>query len=70
MHFKIEVPPEVTEKLLFVASPQSKPLKFVEPGCLDKQTLRGVREIEAASAKLLDEFLSADRPIARATNVR
>jgi len=62
MHFHIEVPTEVTEKLLFVASPHSKHLLFIEPGRLDKQTLRSVREIEPASARALDELLSPDRP--------
>ena len=69
MHFHIEVPLEVTEKLLFVASPHSKPLRFVEPGVLDKQTLRGIRELEPASAKALDEFLSEEKPIDDTTNV-
>jgi hypothetical protein len=36
MHFHIEVPLDVTENLLFVASPHSKPLRFVQPGVLDK----------------------------------
>jgi hypothetical protein len=69
MHFHIEVPVEVTEKLLFIASPHSKRLHFVEPGVLDKQTLRGIRELEPASAKALDEFLSEEKPIENGTNV-
>jgi hypothetical protein len=63
MHFHIEVPSEVTEKLLFVASPHSEPLRFREPGYLDKQTLRGVRDLEPASARALDDLLPPDKRV-------
>ena len=68
MHFHIEVPCDVTEQLLFVASPHSKPLHFAEPGVLDRQTLRTTRELEEASAKMFDQFLSPEKPIDRTTN--
>lgn len=62
MRFDLEVPSEVTKKLLFVASPHSKPPHFTEPGQLDRQTLRGVRELEPASARVLDELLPPNTP--------
>src|SRR5437764_1485926 len=37
MRFDIEVPSEVTGKLLFFASKHSKPLRFTEPAHLDQQ---------------------------------
>jgi hypothetical protein len=63
MRFDIEVPSEVTERLLFIASPHSKPLRFAEPAHLDKQTLRSVRELDPGSARELDEFLPPNTPI-------
>jgi hypothetical protein len=48
---------------LFVASKSSKLLFFRKPGVLDQQTLRGVRELDHASAGLLDELLPTDELI-------
>jgi hypothetical protein len=62
MRFDFEVPTVITEHLLFVASGVSKPLRFDEPGHLDQQTLRPVRELEPASARLLDKLLPSDMP--------
>jgi hypothetical protein len=59
-HFDLEVPLEVTEKLTFI-SDGSPRLKFRSPGYLDRQTLRGVRELEPRSAGELDELLSYSR---------
>ena len=47
---------ETTEKIRFV-SPNNPDLKFTAPGVLDKQTLRGVRQLTEASANLFDECL-------------
>ena len=69
MRFDNDVPAELTEKLLFVASPHSKPLRFTDPAYLDQQTLRSVRELEPASARALDELLPPDTPIQRTTQV-
>lgn len=66
MRFDLEVSNEITKQLLFVSSGAGMPLRFVKHGYLDQQTLRGVRELEPASARLLDEFLSADTSIFRA----
>jgi hypothetical protein len=46
MHFDLEVPLAITQRLLFVDSKSSKPLRFVQPGILDAQTLRGVRQLD------------------------
>jgi hypothetical protein len=56
--FEVPVPLAITEQLRFVSNPQSKSLRFVEPGILDQQTLRGVRELDYSSAQLLDKLLS------------
>ena len=69
MRFDVEVPSEVTQNLLFVASPHSKPPRFREPAYLDQQTLRAVRELEPASAKELDELLPPDTPTQSTTKV-
>jgi hypothetical protein len=61
--FEFEVPLSVTKQLLFVADGPGKPPVFSAPGYLDQQTLRGVRELEPASARLLDELLPTDTPI-------
>lgn len=51
------VPRSVAERLRFVPD---RPLKFKRPGVLDQQTLRGVRELTAVSARLLDSVLNAN----------
>jgi hypothetical protein len=66
MRFDLEVPLSITERLLFIASKSSKLLFFREPGVLNQQTLRGVRELDHASAGLLDELLPTDELITRA----
>jgi hypothetical protein len=58
--FEVPVPLKITEQLRFQSYPQSKALRFVEPGIVDQQTLRGVRELDCGSAQLLDKFLSAE----------
>src|SRR5271165_5769115 len=57
MRRKFDVPLTlaITEQLRFEGSEESKALHFVEPGILDQQTLRGVRELDYGSAQLLDE---------------
>ncbi|MGE3595805.1 MAG: HNH endonuclease [Dehalococcoidia bacterium] len=52
------VPRSVVERLRFV--PDRKP-KFKKAGVLDQQTLRGIRELTPASARLLDEVLDASQ---------
>jgi hypothetical protein len=56
--FEVPVPLAITEQLRFESYPQSKSPRFVEPGILDQQTLRGVRELNYGSAQLFDEFLA------------
>lgn len=63
MRFDFEVPLRVAKRLLFQSSKGSKPPLFIEPGVLDKQTLRGVRELDPASARLLDELLPDDEVV-------
>jgi hypothetical protein len=65
--FDFEVLPAITERLLFAKSGAGSPLRFTEPGHLDQQTLRGVRELEEASARLLDELLPPDTLLSDAT---
>ena len=61
MDFTRAVALETTEALRFRGD---KPLFFETPGQLDKQTLRGVRELSAESAALLDAQLPALEPVA------
>jgi hypothetical protein len=57
--FEVPVPLTITQQLRFRSYPENKSLRFVEPGILDQQTLRGVRELDYGSAQLLDKFLAA-----------
>ncbi len=57
MHFKRDVPLEITKELLFHGAKGFEPLKFVSEDALDRQTLRGVRRLTEGSAHLLDSFL-------------
>ena len=57
--FEVPLPLAITEQLRFEGSEGSKSLRFVEPGVLHQQTLRGVRELDYGSAQLLDAILSA-----------
>lgn len=60
MRFDLEVPLPITEQLLFPATHPSSPIRVSRPGYLDQQTLRGVRELDPASVRLLDELLPQD----------
>ncbi len=55
--FQLEVPVEVTQKLRFKSGKELKPLLFSPADYLNRQTLRGVRELDSESASELDEFL-------------
>lgn len=59
LNLKRRLVPEVTEKLLFGKSnADQKPLFFIKGTKeLDRQTLRGVRELTPESAKLLDQII-------------
>ena len=57
MKFDRSVSIETTEQLSFVGKDDIKFLKFKEPGHLDEQTLRGVREIHNMSVQELDRLL-------------
>jgi Domain of unknown function (DUF3883) len=59
MNFYKKVPESVAQRLRCLDAHGSKPLRFVAPGKLDRQTLRGVRELDARSAPLLDSVLPA-----------
>jgi hypothetical protein len=52
-----DVPLSITLQLRFESSQQNKAPHFVIPGVLDQQTLRGVRELDYASAQLLEKIL-------------
>jgi hypothetical protein len=56
--FEEPIPLAITQQLRFESHLRSKTLRFVAPGVLDQQTLRGVRELDYASAQLLDTILS------------
>lgn len=56
-HFDLAVPLGMSERLEFVSGNTTKLLKFVSPGQLDRQTLRGVRELTSGSAAELDWLL-------------
>lgn len=60
---------ETTKKIRFVSSNNST-LKFTAPGNLDKQTLRGVRQLTEASANLFDECLDNAGVESRKTNFK
>ena len=52
------IPPGAVAKLRFVSgSGSSIPAKFSAPGRLDHQTMRNVRELTPASARILDSYL-------------
>ena len=55
--FDRAVPLGVTERLAFVSGNATKRLEFSSPGYLDRQTLRGVRELDPGSAAELDRLL-------------
>ncbi|MDP9475371.1 MAG: HNH endonuclease [Actinomycetota bacterium] len=60
--FDLGVPPEVAARLRFVTDGTEQGLKFASPGHLDRQTLRGVRELDPASAEELDQLLRTAAP--------
>ena len=51
------VPTDITEELEFESPSGPKRLKFVAPGKLDQQTLRGVRQLTSDSVEILEEWL-------------
>jgi hypothetical protein len=59
MRFSLSLPFKTTMQLRFPSGRSLKQLKCIAPGQLDSQTLRGVRELDEASAHILDEFLEA-----------
>ncbi len=58
-HFDLEVPSGLTRTLMFVGGRETKKLKFDPSGHLNRQTLRGVRELHPQSAAELDKLLSS-----------
>jgi hypothetical protein len=54
----LEVPPSVTRRLMFISGNHSKRLKSSRGG-LDRQTLRGIRELHPESAAELDKLLTS-----------
>ncbi|MHB1423175.1 MAG: hypothetical protein ACYC3I_08275 [Gemmataceae bacterium] len=52
-----KVPLTVVKELRFVSSSRKEGLAFREEDVLDRQTVRGVRELDAESASRLDELL-------------
>lgn len=57
-HFYLRVPIDVTKGLRFVSGGRVKPPVFETQDHLDKQTMRGVRELDPDSAAKLDRVLS------------
>lgn len=57
MRFDCVVPGELVRRLRFVSHEGPKPPCFDASGQLDRQTLRGVRELTRESAALLDSVL-------------
>jgi hypothetical protein len=55
--FDRAVPPEVAGRLRFVSGGGNKSLAFDPAGLLDRQTLRGVGELDPAPAAELDQLL-------------
>jgi hypothetical protein len=65
MRFKFKVPFAITQKLRFITSAGAvPPVTDMKTGCLHQQTLRRVRELSPASARLLDKLLQADKRFA------
>ena len=62
LRFDLEVPEEVAGGLRFVGGKNESP-KFSAPGVLDRQTMRGVRELSPASSAELDALLGAGLPM-------
>ena len=56
-NFELKVPDELTKQLRFISGKKTLPLKFNNTTRLDQQTLRGVRQLDSASALLLDKLL-------------
>jgi HNH endonuclease/EVE domain len=56
-HFDNRVPSTIVEQLEFISGSGVARLKFDGPGKLDRQTLRGVRELTPNSATLLDQVI-------------
>lgn len=65
MRFDRSVPLDITANLRFVQPKGLDGLKFVTPGYLDQQTIRGVRQLEPSSATELDSLLPAMQLIKR-----
>jgi Domain of unknown function (DUF3427) len=66
LHFELEVPPKSTEALTFCSGNGTEQLKFASLGHLDRQTLRGVRELDPGSAAELDKLLLTSQEGVRA----
>ncbi len=54
-YFRI-IPLETSRRLRFYSSEGEKALKFISESAIDKQTLRGIRRLTTASARLLEAF--------------
>jgi hypothetical protein len=65
MIFDRVVPVSLVRELRFETPNGPQPAKFAGPGQLDRQTLRGVRQLTPTSALLLDELLVAPKSKAR-----
>jgi len=57
MVFNRQVPPDVVQSLRFVTGDGERPPAFISSGVLDSQTMRGVRQLTATSARKLDAIL-------------
>lgn len=52
------IPLETARRLRFYSPEGEKALKFISENAIDKQTLRGIRRLTAASARLLEAFFT------------
>lgn len=68
MNFNLRIPTSLTNQLKFISGSGTKPLVFKTHNYLDQQTLRGVRELEPASAAKLDELLPPMKKFHKAEN--
>lgn len=68
MSFLLRVPLPLTRRLTFKVGDLTKPLTFESRTHLDRQTLRGVRELDQASARDLDTLLPSLIPFSHQSN--
>lgn len=61
--FDRQAPETVVQSLRFQTPVGPKSLRFYKPGAIDRQTMRGVRELTPESASILDQLLPSLKPL-------